>query len=586
MSERNPGSIATSQGAADDAAARVLACERVARVGSWQWDVAADVFTASPGWLRIHGIAGDAATPRTIADLEACLHPDDLPKMRAAFARAISGNGGATADAAEYRIIRQSDGAVRVVLAGCERLRDGGRVRLIGAVHDVSAARRRAERLARGEAPFYSLFRRHSSVMLLIDPSSARIIDANDAAIRFYGHAHAQLCGMPLAQINQRPEAEIRAALKSTVEENSSHFVVPHRLASGETRMVEVRATGIEVQGRLLIFSIVNDVTERVQALAALRESEERFRTLAETTSSGIYIGRDDRLLVVNRAMQAITGYDEAELLAIDGMLLIHPEHRAQMITRREARRRGEAVAAGFDVRLLRKDGSERWAEVSVATLLYAGEAAVLGTVVDVTEHKRLEAELRSLATTDTLTGLPNRRHFLARLAEEHARLQRNETQPAAVLMLDLDHFKRVNDRFGHAVGDEMLRHFAGQISDELRRIDSAGRVGGEEFALLLPGADAAAATIFAERLRRRVADEPLRHDGIPVTITVSIGIAALDAADAAADAALIRADRALYRAKGAGRNRVELATADDAARPDAPRADQPEASTAARKAS
>jgi diguanylate cyclase (GGDEF)-like protein/PAS domain S-box-containing protein len=175
----------------------------------------------------------------------------------------------------------------------------------------------------------------------------------------------------------------------------------------------------------------------------------------------------------------------------------------------------------------------------------------------DFAEGKRLEAELVAMATTDFLTGLFNRRNFLARMEEELARLKRFDITRAAVLMLDLDHFKHVNDSFGHASGDAVLKHFAVLVRDELRQIDSGGRLGGEEFAILLLGADLAAANVFAERLRQKVADTPLMQASQSIPITVSIGIATLEATDASADAALSRADAALYDAKNGGRNRV-----------------------------
>lgn len=164
------------------------------------------------------------------------------------------------------------------------------------------------------------------------------------------------------------------------------------------------------------------------------------------------------------------------------------------------------------------------------------------------------------MATTDFLTGLPNRRHFLARLDEELARMQRLEGQRAAILMLDLDHFKRINDRFGHATGDELLKHLAALMRGGLRKIDTVGRVGSEEFAIILPGASPTSAEVFAERLRRKIADTPLAAEGQVIPLSVSIGVAAMYAKDPNSDSALVRADRALYRAKECGRNRVEVA--------------------------
>jgi len=126
------------------------------------------------------------------------------------------------------------------------------------------------------------------------------------------------------------------------------------------------------------------------------------------------------------------------------------------------------------------------------------------------------------------------------------------------VLMFDIDHFKKVNDVHGHAVGDAVLRHMGEVLRGSQRKIDTPGRLGGEEFALLLPGADLDAAAAYAERLRQRVAESPHQSEAGSLAVTVSIGIAALYPQDLAADAALKRADRALYWAKAAGRNRVD----------------------------
>ena len=198
--------------------------------------------------------------------------------------------------------------------------------------------------------------------------------------------------------------------------------------------------------------------------------------------------------------------------------------------------------------------------EISLRSSTIGGTGRLLVVARDITKRKCAEDELRQLASTDSLTGLPNRRHFIAQLEEELARVQRHDALRAAVLMLDLDHFKLINDRHGHATGDAVLQHFATLIGEGLRKIDSVGRIGGEEFAIILAGADAAAALSFAERLRLKVEQTPLMQEGRPIPVTVSIGISAMSAADVSADAALIRADQALYRAKQAGRNRVEAA--------------------------
>lgn len=183
------------------------------------------------------------------------------------------------------------------------------------------------------------------------------------------------------------------------------------------------------------------------------------------------------------------------------------------------------------------------------------------GFITDVTEHKRIEQELQELATIDFLTQIPNRRSFMGRIEEELARIQRGASKAAAVLMCDLDNFKLINDTYGHAVGDLVLRHFAHILHDELRKSDYAGRVGGEEFAVVLAGTSITDATIFAQRVQKQLLDTPVNAHTHIIPVTVSIGIAVMQASDLNADVSLSSSDMALYRAKEGGRNRIVVAT-------------------------
>jgi len=291
-----------------------------------------------------------------------------------------------------------------------------------------------------------------------------------------------------------------------------------------------------------------------------LVRSEALLRTVTDYTNDWVYwINPQRQILYMSPSCERISGYSRNEFIAFPDLLdrIVHPDDQAMMKTHLQGL--GEEFAE-IDFRIVRRDGEIRWiAHICNAVRGLDGEDQ--GRRVsnrDITERKCLEAELRELATTDTLTGLANRRHFLARLEDELARVKRLDSLNTAVLMLDLDFFKRVNDEYGHLTGDAVLVHFATLMREALRKIDTGGRVGGEEFAIILAGADLAAAQIFAERLRQKIASTPLRQNGTDILVTVSIGISVLDAADANADAVLTRADAALYHAKRSGRNRVE----------------------------
>jgi diguanylate cyclase (GGDEF)-like protein/PAS domain S-box-containing protein len=296
-----------------------------------------------------------------------------------------------------------------------------------------------------------------------------------------------------------------------------------------------------------------------------LRASEERWKFAVEGSHDGVW----DRNLVTGKVSYSkrykeMYGFAEDELEDKEEAWYarVHPDDVAEVEASRKAYFAGDSDIYKSERRMQCKDGSWKWTLVRGMVVRRAEDGKplrMIGTHTDISEQKRQEAELRMLATSDPLTGLPNRRHFLSRMDEELARLQRLDAQDVSLLMLDIDYFKRVNDTHGHSVGDAVLKHFAAILNEELRQIDSVGRLGGEEFAIILPGADPAAAETFAERLRRKVETSPLQMDALSVPVTVSIGIAAMRPNDTPTNNALARADEALYQAKSSGRNRVKI---------------------------
>lgn len=209
-----------------------------------------------------------------------------------------------------------------------------------------------------------------------------------------------------------------------------------------------------------------------------------------------------------------------------------------------------------FELRI-RTAVSPRWMLVSGRLIVRGGNDAILVTFVEVSAHKRLEEKLRRLATIDTLTGCLNRRSFQDRGKDE---LERSRRQGSAlsILMLDLDHFKAINDSRGHGAGDRMLRRFAEVCREVLRSPDSFGRLGGEEFGILLPDTDPRGAQTVAERIRARISELDVEYEEDRISCTVSIGIAPVVHGDATISEAIRRADAALYEAKAAGRNRTQ----------------------------
>lgn len=248
----------------------------------------------------------------------------------------------------------------------------------------------------------------------------------------------------------------------------------------------------------------------------------------------------DDRPLIASMIREALAkGYAEAEARVAPVAPIANGAYAA-----REAH---EAEGSG----------EKRWRFLTARRVDIAGQAYLVGTGLDVTERKKLEHELEHQARTDFLTGIPNRRHFL-NLADLELARARRYGRPFSVLMLDLDLFKNINDRYGHRVGDLTLQKVVEVCRQILREVDIVGRLGGEEFGILLPETDPEQALQVADRVRQAVAAATVAlPDGGMVGITTSIGVATYGEADPDVEGVLIRADRALYEAKRAGRDRV-----------------------------
>ena len=310
---------------------------------------------------------------------------------------------------------------------------------------------------------------------------------------------------------------------------------------------------------------VVLDVTVRKRAEERLARSEATYRTLFETIPLGVvYQNSRGFITSANPAAQRILGLSLDQLqgrtsvdphwraLREDGSEFPGTEHPAMVALRTGAPVRDVVM------RVSRPDGSAVWITVNATPLFRDGALQeVYASFEDITERALLAQELRRQATTDELTGLPNRRSFMARLESEFQRTRRNAAIRSGVAALDLDHFKRVNDTWGHAAGDAVLRHAARVIGSAVRGADLFGRTGGEEFSLLLPDTDPVEGAALAERLRVALRASPACYAGVEIPVTVSIGLTTIDPADASVDEVLARADAALYDAKQAGRDAV-----------------------------
>lgn len=264
-----------------------------------------------------------------------------------------------------------------------------------------------------------------------------------------------------------------------------------------------------------------------------------------------------------NRAFARLIGRRRREIVGLT-VFDISPEEYAKSHFDADAALMRSGGEQRYEAQIKRCDGERRHVVFHKAALYDAqGElSGIVGTILDITERKALEVQLADMAERDALTGLFNRRAILAHLEALH-RDRRQASQSLCLMMCDVDHFKRINDRHGHAKGDEVLRQVAHLLSGKLRDGDRVGRIGGEEFLIVLASADLEDARQVAERLRQQVADLSITcAEGARLDVTISIGVARSLHQDEDWADVIARADAGLYAAKRAGRDKVIVADA------------------------
>lgn len=284
-----------------------------------------------------------------------------------------------------------------------------------------------------------------------------------------------------------------------------------------------------------------------------LRDEIAVWRVLFEQSQDGIVVlDQSGGVVAANERYAEMLGYSMEEIHSLhvwDWDCKFDEEEILEMI------RLVDETGDCFGTKQRRKDGTVIDVELSINAAVLKNRKLVFCIVRDVTERKRIEEHLRILATTDSLTGIANRQEFSRRLEDEIGRSRRYGTS-FSVLMYDVDHFKLVNDTYGHLAGDKILQTVVRRVTEEIRSVDVAARWGGEEFMVLLPETDLASATVVAEKVRQAIARHPFDEVG---PISASVGVAEF-ARGETSDSLLMRVDEALYRAKELGRNRVESA--------------------------
>jgi len=539
----------TARVAAEDARcaseASLADAQRIGHLGNWWRDTATGEAYWSDEIYHIHGYAPGAVD---LADqFPALTHPADRARVRAWMDAVLEGRG---EPRIEHRIVRP-DGAVRHVQQEIEVVCDEeGRVRhLVGIVLDMTERARVEEALRTSERDHRALMEQAADGIFLADPVG-HILDANASACALLGYSRDELRSLDLVDvldpIDLAAAPERLAVLRAG---ETSVYDLWLRRKDGSRVPVEVSAKAL-ADGRLQ--AIVRDITERKRAAEELRASAAALATAQELVhlgsweqdlASGALHWSDETYRLLGYAPRSVVPSSERYRAAL------HPDDRAPVLAAI-----GVTLATGapssFSQRVVGPDGAIRMVQSEARLVRDAAGAPqrLIGTALDVTARHEMEEALRHQTRHDALTGLPNRALLHERVAAALGDAP-NAPGPLALLLLDLDRFKEVNDTFGHEQGDDLLRAVADRLRGAVRSGDTVARLGGDEFAVLLPGADVAGAARVAADIRAAL-DTPLRVEGQALQVGVSVGIALGPVHGADGPTLLRHADVAMYAAK------------------------------------
>lgn len=410
-------------------------------------------------------------------------------------------------------------------------------------------------------------------LIILTRLEGGQIVDVNEKFVEITGYTLAEVAGKSTIDIHLYQNPGDRSTIIETIQKDGycDQFESVFIQKDGKPVHVLLSARVVTLGGIDHIVCIAHDISLRIQIETALRESEEKFRFMTENSSDVIWhMDASYTFDYISPADERMRGYNKEEVLGKTIWSQLKPEGVDIIRTANAHRLQQEkaGIKTGiitYEVEQRCKDNHWIWTEMTVSPYR-DGQGTLVGyngVTREITERKKLQDELHKQATTDELTGLYNRRRFLELFHLELRRIERH-FHPLTILSVDIDRFKKVNDHYGHAAGDEVLVQFAGILRDNIREVDIAARLGGDEFVILFPETDSEQAELVAVRIMDNLIIHSVDGLHLPRNLNISCGIATLIDKNEGLDQILKRADDALYEAKHSGRNQIRI-SGDDA---------------------
>ncbi|HUH64604.1 MAG TPA: EAL domain-containing protein [Terracidiphilus sp.] len=467
----------------------------------------------------------------------------------------------------EHRLRRCDGSTVTVLNNACLVAGDGAEPVIEGTVTDISQLREAEEALRASETQYRILFEKNPIPMWVFDRKSLRFLAVNAAAVQQYGYSEQEFLDRTVVDIH--PEEAVSGLLQRIAGHEDGlerPGLGKHRKKDGTVIDVELVCDDLDFRGHEGMLVAINDLTPRNKAQEAARNAEAKYRAIFDNAVIGIFQhAPDGRPVSINRAFAAMHGYGSpeelmAEITNVAAQLFVDPPRMMEVAEASAA----QGVVRGAEVELYRKDRSRFWVRVNLRAVRDpTGNIALFeGTAEDISDRKAAEAQVEYLAYFDALTGLPNRTLLKDRL-ENALAAARRRNELVALLFLDLDRFKIVNDSLGHSIGDLMLKDVAERLKACVRKQDTVARVGGDEFVVVLSSVkDSTDAAAAAQRIIEAMATRFEIQD-YSLSATCSLGISVFPQNGADGEALLKFADQAMYSAKENGRNHFRFFTDD-----------------------
>jgi len=488
--------------------------------------------------------------------------PDHLKLSRQQLKKKI---GGAGQTSYEMDCITKDGRRITLEINSAAIHKEGVPVGVQGIARDITERKRAEQALQESEAKFRTLAETASDAIITIDDRGV-ISFVNAGTEKIFGYSTRSMIGKHLTMlIPERLREKHAAGLRRYMESGKRNIPwkaveLPGLHRDGHEVELELSFAEYDKDGRRFFTSVIRDITERKRSEEALKESESRFRELFENANDLIYTHDLSGVFTsLNRAGERITGYTRDEALKMHLSAVVAPEYLeyAQRMTMRKLD--GE-MPTSYELEIIAKDGNRVMLELSTR-LIYQNDkpVGVQGIGRDITSRRKTEEQLLHNALHDSLTDLPNRTEFMRHLQGAVDQAKGDPKFQFAVLFLDLDRFKIINDSLGHVIGDKLLMGIAKRLKTCVRPRDIVARFGGDEFTILLNGInDQDEATAVAERLQRKLTS-PFKFGNYEVFSSASIGIIVSDDLYREPEDFLRDADTAMYRAKEAGKARCEI---------------------------